>query len=393
MSDIEGAVATVVTTDGTFSATFDATGLAENVNDQFIFRVQYTNGGAGDDSFELSTDLGEFGVNVTSITLSSQDANDAAAGIVYYQVTESSDFDDDTLLTADETLLAALGDSEVGCDIGFNGPNEALLGTSSYSVSVTGDRSFIVADRALQDNAGEPDEINIGQTQTFGGNVFVIENQGRLQQIGVENLPCNSRPRVIYDNIAIVTKIAGTGNTADTLLHPLVYDRLRALAAAPGAPNFDPFLFELRLAAGRTQLRLRDITLDGGVFSDLSHRSKFTPCFRLFPDEDYQVEVFIGMSAGNQVVRGILQDGGAVNLVENGAFTFDDDDQSDTPPLPEGITIPTNEIVFADLVGDQDSLRPFEQVPSDVTIEVESCPEFRYFASSSSFCFVFVCIL
>jgi hypothetical protein len=43
---------------------------------------------------------------------------------------------------------------------------------------------------------------------------------------------------------------------------------------------------QFQLAAGRTQLRLRDITLDRGAFSDLSHNSKFTPCFRVYPDVD-----------------------------------------------------------------------------------------------------------
>jgi len=374
-SQIEGATATVETSDGSFTAKFDATGLAEHVNDQFIFTVQYTNGGSGDDTFELTTTANEFGVNVTSISIASQASGDApSTGIVYFRVAESSDFDDETLLTADETLVATDGESEVGCDVTFDGPNENLVGTSSFTVSVTGERSLIVANETITINAGETNEINIGQTQTFGGNMYVVANQGRVEQIGFTDLPCNSRARVIYDQIAIMTKRRGeTANTADTLDHPLLYDSLRTTAAQVGAPSFDSFLFQLRLAAGRTQLRLRDITLDAGVFSDLSHRSKLTPCFRVFPDEDYQVEVYIGMrNAAGQVVRGLLEDANGNNLVDAGAVVFDEQ----APPAFD-----VREVVFGDLVGDQDdTTRPYELLPSDVTIELEPCAEtFSYF--------------
>ena len=56
----------------------------------------------------------------------------------------------------------------------------------------------------------------------------------------------------------------------------------------------------------------------------MSHKSKFTPCFRVFPDDDFQIEVFMGMRGSpNTVVRALLDSDDAPSLVQNGEVVFD----------------------------------------------------------------------
>lgn len=374
VSAIEGATATVETDEGSFTARFDAAGVATHVNDQFQFTVTYANG-SPDDTFTLSTVTGEFGVNVTSVTIASQATGLApASGVVFFRVAESSDFDDDTLLTDDESLRAALGSSVIGCDATFDSTDESLTGSATFALSTDGGRTHIVANvsSVVDDEATEP--ISVTQSQTFGGNVYVIANQDREAEIGLLALPCASRVRIVYDSTLIVTKRAGeTSRTGDTLQHPLLYDALKTTIAST-SPDFERFIFELRVAAGRTQLRLRDITLDTGVFSDLSHKSKFTPCFRIFPDDDYLVEAYISMrGAAGGFVRAQLRDGVNGNaVVVDGAI---DEDALDNAvfDVAEGR--------LDDLVGDQtDETRPLEFFGTDVSVQIEDCPEFSYFA-------------
>lgn len=110
------------------------------------------------------------------------------------------------------------------------------------------------------------------------------------------------------------------------------------------------------------------------MFSDLSHKSKFTPCFRVFPDPDYVIEAYISMrGAAGGFVRAQLRDGvnGNAVVVDNAI----DEDALDNAvfDVVEGR--------LTDLVGDQtDETRPLEFIPSDVSVEIEDCPEVSYFA-------------
>lgn len=210
-------------------------------------------------------------------------------------------------------------------------------------------------------------------------------NGPQIREIGLEKLPCATRPRVIYDEITIATMRSTNVGKADPMMHPLLYDALLA-GTASANPSFDNFIFQLQVAAGRTQVRLRDVTLDSGAFSDLSHNSKFTPCFRVWRDPDFLIDVFIGMrNGGGEYVRLTLDKDSLPSLVQqvdvvNGRPVYDFFDITDVAEanLPQ---FRVNEVAFGDLRSRDDDapVRPFELIRSDVSVVLEKCPSFSYF--------------
>jgi hypothetical protein len=367
VSDLAGASVTVTTPDGTFTARFNSAGVANNPNDFFQFTVQATlNGGEFD--FQLSTVVGEFGVNVSSITVTSQAATRAVDALVYFNPLGSAFWDEETnRAVSDAQISLTNGTSVFGCDATFDGHSNSGVGF----FTVTDNQGVLVTN----ETAG---------TFTFSSGAFaidVIDNE-LYKKLGLAGLPCANRPRAIYDEILIVTKRDSVVG-AKSLEHPFVYDELKATTTA-ASTNFDRTIQQFQLAAGRTQLRLRDITLDRGAFSDLSHTSKFTPCFRVYPDVDGSIEIYIGLrtTGADALVFATLDNDGVPPLVDSaGVRSFDSFGPGNEPKFT------VKEVAFSTLglPADDSSVlgeagRPYLFLDSDVSVTLEECPEFSYFA-------------
>lgn len=365
LSDIAGASATVVTPRGTFTARFNAAGVANNPNDFFQFTVTAALTG-NEFTFTLSTVQGEFGVNVTSVTVTSQAATRAVNALVYFDPLGSAFWDKTTnLAAADSTISLTNGSSVIGCDATFDGHSKS--GVAFFTVTDKVD-TLVTNDTA-------------GSTFTFASNAFSIPTAANplYGKLGLAGLPCATRPRAIYDEILIVTKRTSDVG-AKSLEHPFIYDELKATTTATTL-TFDKVIQQFQLAAGRTQLRLRDITLDRGAFSDLSHNSKFTPCFRVYPDDDAEIELFIGLrTAGADTVV-------FANMNAKNAGLVDADGTVNSFPFAIVPKFQVKELAFSTLglpADDSDVKgkpgRPYLFLDSDVSVTLEECPEFSYFA-------------
>jgi len=367
-----GAVAIVNTTNGTFAATFNSSGIATNPNDLFQWTIVVSfPSSTAEAQFTLSTVSGVFGVNVTSVQIITQAFGNAGAGQIYFSPLSSTFWNPTTnrAVGNNDTQLIN-GTTIIGCDADFDGHDSD--GITRFTVTSA-------SGALLVSNA------SAGTTFSFNSFAFFYfdGSDGSLNALGFENLPCHNRSRIIYDEIAIVTgrdsQFAGAGSFGfDTLDNPHIYDDLKS-ATETAAPSFEDFIRQLQLAAGRTQLRLRDITLDRGAFSDLSHNSKFTPCFRIYPDSDGKIEVFIGMrsAVNGGIVRGLLEIADTDLIASGEVQPFDDVDLADFTVTE--IAFSTLGIATPSPVVEGSSERPYVQVDSDVTIELEDCPAFSYF--------------
>lgn len=367
LSDLEGASVSVSTPDGTFTARFNAFGVANNPNDFFQFTV--TASLSGDEfNFQLSTVVGEFGVNVTSVTVTSQAATRATNALVYFNPLASAFWDEETnRAVSDAQIELTNGTSVFGCGATFDGHSNSGVGF----FTVTDNQDVLVTN----DTAG---------AFTFASGAFAIDvtSNELYKKLGLAGLPCANRPRATYDEILIVTKRASPVG-AKSLEHPFIYDELKATTSAPST-NFDRTIQQFQLAAGRTQLRLRDITLDRGAFSDLSHTSKFTPCFRVYPDIDGSIEIYMGLrtAGADTIVFATLANNGSPALVDsNGVRSFASFGPGNEPKFT------VKEVAFSTLglPADDSSVlgeagRPYLFLDSDVSVTLEECPEFSYFA-------------
>lgn len=201
--------------------------------------------------------------------------------------------------------------------------------------------------------------------------------------IGLENLPCATRDAFNYDEIVIATSRALPGVRFNPFENPVLYDALKTGSAKP-APNVNPFVQQLRLSAGRTQLSLRDVVVDRVPFSVRSHFSKFTPCFRIWPDEDYRIDVYLLMSGaknsniGGEIVFASLSDQGLVIPASGGNPAR----LLDIAPIPYQLRpkFSVNEVAFANLtLAGTTTGRPRTVLDSDVSVLLDTCPTFSYF--------------
>jgi hypothetical protein len=381
-SILNGVTVIVQTTNGTFTGAFNASGIAVDRNDlfQFLVTAEVDDGVA---TFTLSTTQGLFGVNITSITIGTQplQTQPARSVLVYFDPfggDASGAFWDPTtngsIANPDIVIKNITTTPEIiGCDGDFDGPNPSKDGITTFIVFNSTANSTLVTNT-------NPTPF-VFQVRVLALNVST--ERAAYAHLGFLPLPCGSRGRVIYDEIAIVTERENTiGFGDDTLEHPLIYDVLKSTTQS-ATPSFDNFIHELQLAAGRTQLRLQSITLDRGAFSDLSHHSKFTPCFRIYPDEDGKIEVFIGMRSANGggLVRAVLHNADGQFVQGNQVRTFAQIDASHlanfqtTEIVFSSLGLPLN---FAEVEGTDQ--RPFIQLDSDVTVQLEDCPTFSYFS-------------
>jgi len=201
-------------------------------------------------------------------------------------------------------------------------------------------------------------------------------------QLGLENLPCTTRGAFLYDEIAIVDGvISNIPQLAFPLDNPTFYKALQA-ATNKAKSNLSSFLRTLRVIAGRSQLVIRDAVLDRAPFSLLSHYSKFTPCFRVYPDVNGEIGVFIGFGGKTApkdatVVVGQLLVGPLLDTSTNPP-TF--------KPLSADFTqrpqFLVSEVVLANLVNPL--ANPPVELPetlllSDVSMLLDTCPSYQYF--------------
>jgi hypothetical protein len=118
---------------------------------------------------------------------------------------------------------------------------------------------------------------------------------------------------------------------------------------------------------------LRDVTIDQGAFSIFSHDTKFTGCFRAYPDDDFEIYAFIGMR-GNSRAEYVQ-----AKLTPN-----------DSPALWSGdfLQIPeegrpsfaVSEVALRELrLPSTAPTRPYEFLRSDVRVHIDECPDFTYF--------------
>jgi len=234
-------------------------------------------------------------------------------------------------------------------------------------------------------NNGEFFVTHTGATQTF---VFQIANVQRFRSnaraelykaIGLENLPCATRDNFNYDEIVIATVRQASGVRENPLDNPTLFDALKA-GSATRQPNINQFVQQLRLSAGRTQLSLRDVVVDRTPFSVRSHFSKFTPCFRVWPDTNYRIDVFLMMSGGSgtniggEIVYATLDDQGLV--IPGNPPTLLDIAPIAYPLRPK---FEVNEIAFANLTQTTTTGRQRTRLDSDVSILLDTCPTFSYF--------------
>lgn len=390
---IQGVRVVVETTNGTLSAKFNSSGIAQLNDNFFSFTVRFAARGNGVfGQFTLSTIASlssaiPSGVNVTSLELRTQDRGDSNStfGQTTFLVFSTTDGDfrnSTTGLSLNGRVRAAAGQSTYGCS-----PNGGLGQQDFSQILAPGVNSV----KFSLVNAGELFVSHTGSSsnQTF---VFQIANVQRFRSnaraelykaIGLENLPCATRDSFNYDEIVIATSRMLNGVRTNPLDNPVLYDALKTGSATP-TPNINTFVQQLRLSAGRTQLSLRDVVVDRVPFSVRSHFSKFTPCFRIWPDADYRIDVFLLMSGakasniGGEIVYATLTDQGLVIPAAGGnPARLLDIAPIDYTLRPKFVV---NEVAFANLTQTTTTeTRPRTQLDSDVSVLLDTCPTFSYF--------------
>ena len=185
--------------------------------------------------------------------------------------------------------------------------------------------------------------------------------------------------------MTIVTSVQGDGMFSNPYENPSYYDALKK-ATSTAKPTMATFLRDLRQIAGRTQYKLRDAVIDKtSPFSLLSHWSKFTPCFRAYPDSNYVIEAFIPMVSfnktsaglGGEVVRATLGSGLVGTRPGSSALQVLSPLSSNYALRPQ---FSVSELSFENLDRPGfNPLRPLVALPSDVYVILEDCPAFTYF--------------
>lgn len=389
---IQGVRVIVGTTNGTLSAKFNSSGIAQLNDNFFRFTVVFAPRGNGVfGQFTLSTIASlssaiPSGVNVTSFELRTQDRGDSNSTFgqttfLPFNTTDGNFRNATAGLSLDGRVRAVAGASTYGCS-----PNGGL-GQQDYSQIVAPGVDSV---KFTMVNSGDLFVSHTGaaSNQTF---VFQIGNVQRFRSnaraelykaIGLQNLPCATRNAFNYDEIVIATSRNQNGVRFNPFDNPVLFDALKSGSATP-TPNINSFVQQLRLSAGRTQLSLRDVVVDRMPFSIRSHFSKFTPCFRIWPDEDYRIDVYLLMSGaknstiGGQIVYATLTDQGLVIPAAGGnPARLLDIAPIDYTLRPKFVV---NEVAFANLTEGTTTGRQRTLLDSDVSVLLDTCPTFSYF--------------
>jgi len=390
IEDLENAVVAVENDDGeTYYAKFDNAGEAVALDDAVDFTVTATSC----TSFTLSTTtVNDHGLNVTSLTISTQVREHSVnGGFVYFEpIGPSGEFNGkwdgrNHKIEIEATLFATRGPIRIGCDATFDGAS--TVGRTSFTITpLNEDDDFLVGTVTDADDDDDDDQsvsFTISSAHVLRPAVNGRNGYGTREQvdlIGLENLPCATRPQIVYEQVAVVSMRGPTKGLAggELLEHPILYDAFRS-SSNPSTPNWEPLIFQLQLAAGRGQIRLRDVTIDQGAFSIFSHDTKFTGCFRAYPDDDFEIYAFIGMRGNGQpeYVRAFLNPGSAGSDLYLGGGQFNEVNDEPDAARP---TFDVAEVALRDLKTLQiDETRPREFLRSDVDVVIEDCPDFTYF--------------